>query len=130
MDGVIAGSVLGVGTDVVDVARLRAALERTPTMRDRLFADDEQAYAEAGADPAERYAARFAAKEAVLKALGLGLGGMVLREIVVVRAESGAPSLELRGDAAAVAASHGVGSWMLSLSHAAGIATATVLALR
>jgi holo-[acyl-carrier protein] synthase len=55
---------------------------------------------------------------------------MVLRDVVVVRAESGAPSIELRGEAAAVAAAHGVGSWMLSLSHAAGIATATALALR
>jgi holo-[acyl-carrier protein] synthase len=122
--------IIGLGTDVVDVARLREAIERTPTLVDRLFADDEQVYARAARDPAERFAARFAAKEAALKALGLGLGGMVLRDIVVVRADSGAPSLELRGDAAAVAAGHGVGRWLLSLSHAGGIATATAIALR
>lgn len=122
--------VIGLGTDIVDVARLRAAIERTPTLVDRLFADDEQAYAREARDPAERYAARFAAKEAALKALGLGIGGMTMRDIVVVRAESGAPSLELRGAAADVAAEHGVSQWLLSLSHAGGIATATAIALR
>ncbi len=122
--------VIGLGTDVVDVARFCEALQRTPTLLDRLFAHDEQVYALAAADPTERFAARFAAKEAVLKALGLGLGAMALRDIVVVRAESGAPSIELRGSAAEVAAEHGVGRWLLSMSHAGGVATATVIALR
>lgn len=121
--------ILGIGTDVVDVDRLRAVLERTPSFAARVFADDERAYADAAADPAERYAARFAAKEAVLKSLGLGLGGLPLREVAVVRAESGAPGIRLVDRAASIAAAHGVDRLLLSLSHAGGVAVATVVAI-
>ena len=84
---------IGIGVDLCEVDRMRAALERTPTLRDRVFTDDEQAYCDRRRDPTERYAARFAAKEAVLKAMGVGLGACKWREIEVVRAESGAPSV-------------------------------------
>jgi len=120
---------VGIGTDVVDVERMRSVLARTPSFVDRVFAQDEQEYATRAKDPVERYAARFAAKEAALKALGLGLGGMALRDIVVARAESGEPSLELRGDAGEVAIAHGVGRWLLTMSHSKLIAQATVVAL-
>lgn len=122
-------AIIGLGTDVVAVPRIREAIERTPTIVGRLFSSEEQAYAEAGADPFERYAVRFAAKEAVLKSLGLGLGGMPLRDIVVLRAESGMPWLDLRGEALEVAEAHGVARWIVSLSHAGGVALATVIAL-
>ena len=78
----------------------------------------------------ERLAARFAAKEAVLKALGTGLrSGMEWTDIVVVRDELGAPSIRLGGRVAEVAASKGIEAWQLSLSHAGGFAMASVLAL-
>jgi holo-[acyl-carrier protein] synthase len=122
-------TIVGVGTDLVDLDRFRLVLHRTPSIVDRLFTDAEQRYARGRRDPTERFGARFAAKEAVLKALGLGLGSVGFREIEVVRAESGEPSLVLHGRAARAADERGVGRWLLSLSHTAGIAHAIVMAL-
>ena len=68
---------------------MRRVLARTPGFAARVFTDGEQAYCRSGADPTERYAARFAAKEAVLKAMGVGLGACDWREIEVVRARVG-----------------------------------------
>ncbi len=120
---------IGIGTDLVDVGRFREVLERTPTIVERLFTDGERKYAELRADPAERLAVRFAAKEAVLKAMGLGLGSVELREIEVVRAESGQPSLVLHGSAEQAASERGVGRWLLTLSHSDHVASATAVAL-
>ena len=78
---------IGIGVDLCEVDRMRAALERTPTLRARVFTDDEQAYCDRRKDPTERYAARFAAKEAVLKAMGVGVGACKWREIEVAGAE-------------------------------------------
>jgi holo-[acyl-carrier protein] synthase len=122
-------TVLGVGTDLVDLDRFRLVLERTPSIVDRLFTEDEQRYADARSDPTERYGARFAAKEAVLKAMGLGLGSVGFREIEVVRAESGAPSVVLHGRAATAARARGVGHWLLSMSHTATVAHAIAMAV-
>jgi holo-[acyl-carrier protein] synthase len=121
--------VIGLGLDVVDVARMRATLARTPTMIPRLFTPGERAYAEAAADPTERFAARFAAKEAVMKALGVGLGAFGFHDVEVVRADSGVPSLRLSGRAADLAAAAGVTEWKLSLSHTATVAEAIAIAL-
>ena len=103
---------IGIGNDLVDIDRFRRALERTPRLRERLFTEAERSYADARADPTERYAVRFAAKEAVMKALGVGLGEIQLRDIEVQRAESGAPSIVLHGTAAALATSRG--AWLVS----------------
>ena len=122
--------IVGVGVDECEVARMGAALARTASMRDRLFTAEEQAYA-AAAEPgmaAQRYAARFAAKEAVLKALGAGLGACKFVEIEVVRAESGAPSVLLHGAAAALASSRGANTVWISLTHTVERATAFVVA--
>jgi holo-[acyl-carrier protein] synthase len=121
-------TVVGVGTDLVDLDRFRRVLERTPSIVERLFTDDEQAYARRRRDPTEPLAARFAAKEAFLKALGLGLGSVAFREVEVVRAESGEPSLRLHGAAAREAKSRDVDQWFVTLSHTAHIAQAIVLA--
>ena len=94
-----------------------------------MFTDDEQTYCRARRDPAERFAARFAAKEAVLKAMGVGLGACAFRDIEVVRAESGAPSLALHGAAAELAAARGIARWHVSLSHTSVVAEALVIAV-
>ena len=120
---------IGIGIDLVDVDRFRTVLERTPSMADRLFTDSERAYANQSDDPAMRLAARFAAKEAALKALGLGLGGMRMSEVEVVRHDDGRPELVLHGDAADVATTHGVTRWLVTISHTDKLAQATVVAL-
>lgn len=121
---------IGIGVDLVDIDRFRTVLARTPSLAARLFTDDERAYADRQTDPTPRLAARFAAKEATLKCLGLGLGGMRLVEIEVVRDDAtGRPDLRLHGRAAEVAAAHGVREWRLSLSHTDALAQATVVAL-
>jgi holo-[acyl-carrier protein] synthase len=120
-------AIVGIGVDVVDVARMRQVLERTPTFRER-FTDGERADAEQRNDPTERYAARFAAKEAVMKALGVGLGAFGFHDVETVLAASGAPSLVLRGDALRLAIEAGVSHWHLSLSHTGTTAIAMVIA--
>jgi holo-[acyl-carrier protein] synthase len=120
---------IGIGNDLVDIDRFRKALERTPSLRERLFTDEERSYADARADPTERYAVRFAAKEAVMKALGVGLGEIQMRDIEVQRAESGAPQLVLHGTAAELAAARGVRQWLITLSHSDTVAQAIVVAL-
>jgi holo-[acyl-carrier protein] synthase len=125
-DGV--AGVVGVGVDAVDVERFRRSLARTPGLAERLFTDDERAYAARRADPTERLAVRFAAKEAVMKALGIGLGGFAFHDVEVVRASSGAPSLGVRGAAAALAVERGVTDWHVSLSHTPFTAIAVVIA--
>ncbi|MCU1352640.1 MAG: Holo-[acyl-carrier protein] synthase [Acidimicrobiales bacterium] len=120
---------IGIGVDLVEVDRMRAALARTPSLVDRLFTVDERAYATAAADPAERFAVRFAAKEAVLKALGVGLGAFDWHDVEVQRSPSGRPSLRLTGRADALAAAAGVQRWLLTLSHTASVAEAIAVAL-
>jgi holo-[acyl-carrier protein] synthase len=122
-------AVLGAGVDLCEVDRIRRVLARTPGFAARVFTDDEQAYCRARRDPAERFAARFAAKEAVLKAMGVGLGACAFRDIEVVRAESGAPSLALHGAAAELAAARGIARWHVSLSHTSVVAEALVIAV-
>ena len=102
------GRVRGVGVDAVDVARFRTVLARRPGLVRRLFTDGERSYASRGADPGLRLAARFAAKEATLKALGVGIGAADFHEVEVVRGADGAPHLSLAGRAAVLAAARGV----------------------
>lgn len=119
---------IGVGVDAVEVNRFRKVLARRPTLAERLFTPAELEYARRKRDASERLAARFAAKEAVLKALGVGLGAAGFREIEVVRAPSGQPALRLSGRAAALASAHNVHAWHLSLSHTSLEAVAMVVA--
>lgn len=119
----------GIGVDLCEVDRMRAALSRTPTLRDRIFTPTEQDYSERRTDPSERYAARWAAKEAVLKALEAGVGACRWVEIEVVRAPSGAPSVALHGTAAALAADRGITRWLLTMTHTHRLAEAIAVAL-
>ena len=120
---------IGIGVDLCEVDRMRTALERTPTLRARVFTDGERAYCDERRDPTERYAARFAAKEAVLKAMGLGLGACSWHEIEVLRAESGAPSLVLHGRARELADERGIRTWRLTMTHTHRVAEAIAVAL-
>jgi holo-[acyl-carrier protein] synthase len=121
--------VIGIGVDLVEVDRMRTVLARTPTMAERLFTPGERTYAESANDPSERYAARFAAKEAVMKALGVGLGSVDWHDIEVVRSDSGAPELVVTGRAQVLAAEAGVTRWLLTLTHTASMAEAIAVAL-
>ncbi|ACQ81328.1 holo-acyl-carrier-protein synthase [Beutenbergia cavernae DSM 12333] len=115
--------IVGVGIDVVDVARFLAALDRSPRLRDRLFTPEERDLVGGS------LAARFAAKEAIAKALGAP-GGMRWHDATVARVPGGAPAVSLRGTVLAVADGLGITSWHLSLSHDAGIASAIAVAER
>lgn len=114
-------AIVGVGVDVVDIGRLACALRRTPRLAARLFTDAERGR------PVESLAARFAAKEAVAKALGAP-GGLRWRDAEVVLGERGRPLLALHGGVADEAEAQGIATWHLSLSHDGGVATAVVVA--
>jgi holo-[acyl-carrier protein] synthase len=123
--------IVGLGTDLVEVARFRLALERRgERFLERLFSPEERAYAQRQHDPAKNFAARFGAKEAVMKALGVGLWKFPLRDVEVARAPSGAPSVSLHGRAATLARERGVTGWQLSLTHTDTAALATAIAVR
>ncbi len=113
--------IVGVGIDVVEIARFERTLERTPALRERLFTESERDL------PIASLAARFAAKEALVKALAGG-AGMNWHDAVVVRPHHSQPRLEISGTVAARAAELGVSSLHLSISHDAGIASAVVVA--
>jgi holo-[acyl-carrier protein] synthase len=130
-----APSVVGVGVDAVDVARFRRILARRPGFAARFFTEAERADAHRATDPAESLAARFAAKEAVMKVLGTGLGGFTLTDVEVRRGDGdgatrNAPSLVLHGAAAELAERQQAGVFHLSLTHTAEVAIAFVVAER
>jgi holo-[acyl-carrier protein] synthase len=113
--------IIGIGIDVVDVERFTASLQRQPLLARRLFTDNEQRL------PPASLAARFAAKEALAKALGAPVG-LRWRDAEVDRGEDGRPHLLVSGTVGARAAALGVRRTHLSLSHDAGIASAVVVA--
>ena len=114
-----------VGLDLIEIDRLERALERRPALGERVFSEGERAFAAGRARPAQHLAARFAAKEAALKALGLG--GLRLHEVEVLGGGDAAPRIALRGSAAAEAARRGV-ELELSLTHSREHAAAVVVA--
>jgi holo-[acyl-carrier protein] synthase len=121
--------ILGTGVDLAEVDRIRAAIERYgPRFVGRLFTPREIAYVERKANRFERYAARFAAKEAGMKAIGTGWrGGVRWQDFEVANQRSGRPALELHGVAARVAGRLGVKTISLSLTHTASTAMALVI---
>ena len=119
--------IVAVGIDVVLVDRFVRALARTPLLADRLFTEAERLTASGNPRTPESLAARFAAKEAVAKALGAP-GDLHWHDAEVTVGEHGRPHLEVRGTVAGRAAQLGVTSWHVSLSHDGGIASAVVVA--
>ncbi len=122
--------IAGIGVDLVHVPRIRQAIERwQERFLERVFTAEEIAYARRRRDPAEHLAARFAAKEAALKALGTGLSmGVRWREVEVRRARGEPPRLALSGRTAALGAARGVRVFHVSLTHDGEYALAQVLA--
>lgn len=113
--------IVGVGIDVVDVERFGQTLERTPRLRERLFTEQERDL------PLNSLAARFAAKEALAKALGAPVG-LQWQDATIRRGDDGRPHLQVTGTVAARAEAMGVHAMHVSLSHDAGVASAVVVA--
>ena len=119
--------ILGVGLDVTPIERMAATLARHGLrIEERLFTEAERAYCTARGSPSQHFAARFAAKEAMLKALGAP-PGLRWREMEVVAGANGAPTMRLHGAAARAAAARGVATVHVSLTHAGGVAAAVVV---
>ncbi|MDF6044312.1 holo-ACP synthase [Streptomyces sp. NPDC005318] len=119
--------IIGVGIDVAEIERFEAALERTPHLAQRLFLDSELLLPSGERRGVASLAARFAAKEAVAKALGAP-AGLLWTDAEVFVEDSGQPRLRVVGTVAARAAQLGVRHWHVSLSHDAGVASAVVIA--
>jgi holo-[acyl-carrier protein] synthase len=124
--------IVAIGVDLAEVGRIRDAIERESTgarFRSRVFTPGEQAYCERRRGKYESYAARFAAKEATMKALGRGWSREVgWTDIEVVRERGGRPSIRLHGPTAAYAAKLGIRRLHLALTHTAEMAMAQVVA--
>jgi holo-[acyl-carrier protein] synthase len=128
-----AAAIIGVGVDAVDVERFRRVLDRRPRFTTRCFTETERSDATGSADPVQSLAARFAAKEAVMKALGSGIGAFALTDVEVRRSAGkgssrNAPYVVLHGSAAERAGAQGAGRLHVSLTHTDGVAIAFVVA--
>ena len=123
-------AIIGHGIDAVEIARIGRMLEaHGERFRERCFTAGERAYADTSRRAAEHFAARFAAKEAVMKALGTGWArGVGWTDIEVVREDSGRPGVRLSGVAAGFARGLGIERWTLSLTHTGSIAVASAIA--
>ena len=120
--------IVGIGSDLLDVGRMADELAREGAgFRDDVFTPAEVAYCEARAHPARHFAARFAAKEACWKALGVPGDGVSLRDVEVEKPEAGPPRLVLRGRAKEVAETAGVKRSLVSLTHTSTLAQASVV---
>jgi holo-[acyl-carrier protein] synthase len=119
---------IGIGLDAVEISRFRRALERYPGILERLFSETEREDLSARIDPVPGLAARFAAKEATMKALGVGIGRFAMRDVEIVLADSGAPDIRATGRARERARSLGVSAFHVSLTHTASFAQAVVVA--
>jgi holo-[acyl-carrier protein] synthase len=118
--------VLAVGVDLIEIERIRRALERYPRFRERCFTEAERAYCESRPNPAQSYAGRFAGKEAVGKALGLGVArAFAWREIEIVGRPK--PSVRLSGRVEAWARRQGAGRIDLSMTHSRELANAVAV---
>ena len=119
----------GLGVDIVEIGRMALALERTPRIKERIFSEAERTYCDSRSRPEVHYALRFAAKEAVLKALGTGFSGVRFRDVEVERDERGRPIPVLHGRAAELASEAGIRELHLSLSYTATTAVASAVAI-
>ncbi len=118
LTGKPSAGLIGVGTDIVEIERIKSAVERSGSrFLERIFTAGEREYCDSRKDRYSSYAARFAVKEAVLKAMGTGLAGCSWVDVEVVRNSSGRPEIQLHGAAAEIAGSRGVQAVLISISH-------------
>lgn len=123
--------IIGHGIDLVDMARIQRMIDdHADRFLERCFTENERSYNEQGRRYVEHIAARFAAKEAAMKALGTGLSsGVSWTDFSVANEPSGRPSLVVRGTAATIASTLGIRRWIISLSHTDTTAVASVIAV-
>jgi holo-[acyl-carrier protein] synthase len=115
-----------VGVDLIEIARIRRALERYPSFKERCFTEAERAYCDSRPNPAQSYAGRFAGKEAVGKALGFGVArAFAWRDVEIVGRPK--PSVTLHGRVRAWAEGHGAGAIDLSMTHSRELAQAVAI---
>lgn len=119
----LGGMIAGIGVDIVDVPRFGRQLEKTPRLHERLFTVDERGL------PLRSLAARFAAKEAIAKALGAP-AGMNWQDCSIIKDEAGDPQIHVTGTIAEASAQRGITSWHLTMSHDGDMAIAMVVAER
>lgn len=121
--------IVSIGTDIVEVYRIRETLARTPRFVERVFTEEEREYCDKkGAAAAQSYAARFAAKEAFLKALKTGWRGRITwHDMEILNDAQGVPNLEIRGEARILLENLGANKIHLSLAHTTEHATAQVI---
>jgi holo-[acyl-carrier protein] synthase len=120
--------IVGLGVDLIEIARIRESLARRERFIRRVYTSAEEAYCARHRDPAPHYAARFAAKEALMKAIGTGWSrGVRWRDIEVERERGSAPKLVLHGEARRIAGALGAARIHLTLSHSADSAIAVVI---
>ena len=118
----------GIGIDAVDIAKFRRALERTPSLRQRVFTADELTSIGDRGDTVPGLAARFAAREATMKVLGVGIGAFDLHDVSIARLDGGQPQLVVTGRAATLAHEQDISTWHVSLTHTDSVAMAVVSA--
>jgi holo-[acyl-carrier protein] synthase len=125
----VTGALVGLGIDSVDIPRFAEVVARRPALVARLFTPAEQQFAAGLSNPIPTLAARFAVKEAVMKALGVGMGAFGWADVGIIREAGGPPGLVVTGRAASLAQERGVGAWHVSITHTAVVASAVVAAV-
>ncbi|MFX4262209.1 holo-ACP synthase [Pelotomaculum propionicicum] len=121
--------IIGAGTDIIEIARIKQAYERIgDRFLEKVFTPGERSFCDERRDRFSCYAARFAAKEAVLKALGTGLAGCSFTDVEVRRPDGGRPEVTLHGAAAEIAKEKGIASILISMSHSRENAVAFAIA--
>lgn len=120
---------IGIGTDIIEIERLKRASERSgERFLEKIFTPGERSFCDARSDRFSCYAARFAAKEAVLKAMGTGMAGCGLADVEVTRTRGGRPEIILHGAAAEIAKNKGIAAVLISISHSRDQAVAFAVA--
>ena len=119
--------ITGIGTDLIEIVRIQRAIEKNPHFMERVYTANEIAYCRRKKNAWQSFAARFAAKEAVSKAFGTGIGPVGLMEIEILNAENGQPKVVLHGKALQLAADRNIQRLHISLSHSEAYAMATAV---
>lgn len=119
--------ITGIGTDFIEIVRIQRAIEKNPHFMERVYTANEIAYCRRKKNVWQSFAARFAAKEAVSKAFGTGIGPVGLMEIEILNAENGQPKVVLHGKALQLAADRNIQRVHISLSHSEAYAMATAV---